>query len=154
MTRHRIALIAHDGKKDEMIRLVDSRRAWFSTASLVATATTGTLIAETLDLDVDYVASGPLGGDLQIGAQVAAGLIDMVVFLRDPLTAHPHDPDIQALMKVCDVYHIPLATNTASARLCLDALHQRTTAPEPTATHGGTSLVVNCARRASAIAGS
>lgn len=110
-----------------MLALVDSRPAAFRHARLVATATTGTLISEMLDLEVECVASGPLGGDLQIGARVATGLIDMVVFLRDPLTAHPHDPDIQALMKVCDVYRIPLATNVASARLCLDALEHANT---------------------------
>ncbi len=121
MTSPRIALIAHDGTKDEMLDLVESRRHALASARLVATDTTGGLISDRHGLEIERVASGPLGGDLQIGAQVAAGEIDMVVFLRDPLTAHPHDPDIQALMKVCDVYRVPLATNVTAAVLCLDA---------------------------------
>lgn len=91
---------------------------------IVATETTGTFVADRFGLVVERVASGPFGGDLQIGALVAAGDVGLVVFLRDPLTAHPHDPDIQALMKVCDVYRVPLATNVATARLCLEALQR------------------------------
>lgn len=117
----RLALIAHDAKKDEMVDLVASQLAVVGAAPIVATETTGQIVAGRFGLEVERVASGPFGGDLQIGALVAAGEVELVVFLRDPLTAHPHDPDIQALMKVCDVYRVPLATNAATARLCLDA---------------------------------
>jgi len=94
--------------------------------AIVATETTGRLIAERFGLDVELVRSGPMGGDLQIGARVAAGEIKLVVFLRDPLAAHPHEPDIQALMKVCDVHRVPLATNIATAQLCFRALTAHT----------------------------
>jgi methylglyoxal synthase len=80
------------------------------------------LIEEEFALRVQLAASGPHGGDLQIGALVANGVIDLVVFLRDPLAAHAHEPDIQALMKVCDVYRVPLATNATTATLCLESL--------------------------------
>jgi methylglyoxal synthase len=118
-----LALIAHDGKKDEMVELVRSCLGAVGAERLVATDTTGRVIEEHFPFEVERLASGPHGGDLQIGARVASGDVKMVIFLRDPLTAHPHDPDIQALMKVCDVYHVPLATNSATARLCLLALH-------------------------------
>ncbi len=120
--RNRIALVAHDGAKDAMVGLVDRHLPLLRTSRLVATATTGGMLVDRFDLDVHRLMSGPLGGDLQIGALVAEGSLDLVVFLRDPLTAHPHDPDIQALMKVCDVHDVPLATNPATAELCLGAL--------------------------------
>jgi methylglyoxal synthase len=119
-----IALIAHDGTKDDMLRVATDTAPLLRRSRLVATASTGALLAERLGLDVACVRSGPLGGDLQIGAMVAERRIGLVVFLRDPLTAHPHDPDIHALMKVCDVHGVPLATNAASARLCLAALER------------------------------
>jgi methylglyoxal synthase len=117
-----IALIAHDGTKDEMIELAEEFRDQLEEATVVATATTGGVLNTELELNVRCVLSGPLGGDLQIGSMVAGGFVKLVVFLRDPLTAHPHDPDVQALMKVCDVQRVPLATNVATARLCLAAL--------------------------------
>jgi methylglyoxal synthase len=123
-TLRAIALIAHDAQKDEMLRLVAESREALEAESLIATATTGRAVGEHAALRVDCVASGPLGGDLQIGARVAAGDVKLVIFLRDPLAAHAHEPDIQALMKVCDIHHIPLATNRATARLCLEALHR------------------------------
>lgn len=119
---HRIALVAHDGAKAAMLDLVERHEDVLRTSRLVATATTGGLLNEHFDLRVHCLMSGPLGGDLQIGALVAEEQLDLVVFLRDPLTAHPHDPDIQALMKVCDVHDTPLATNPATAELCLGAL--------------------------------
>lgn len=119
----RIALIAHDAKKEEMAGLVASELDALIGEPIVATEATGMLVAERFGLPVERVASGPFGGDLQIGALVAAGGVRLVIFLRDPLTAHPHDPDIQALMKVCDVYRVPLATNVETARLCLASLH-------------------------------
>lgn len=118
----RIALVAHDGRKHEMLLLLESCGSELHDQPIVATETTGRLIAERFGLDVETVASGPMGGDLQIGARVAAGEVAMVVFLRDPLAAHPHEPDIQALMKVCDVHRVPLATNLATALLCARAL--------------------------------
>ena len=124
MTRrspHRIALVAHDGAKTAMLELVERHLETLRRSRLVATATTGGLLNEHFDLNVHCLMSGPLGGDLQIGALVAEEQLDLVVFLRDPLTAHPHDPDIQALMKVCDVHNIPLATNPATAELCVAA---------------------------------
>lgn len=117
-----VALIAHDAKKEEMVELVASELDRLRAERIIATETTGAFVADRFGLAVERVASGPFGGDLQIGALVAAGEVRLVVFLRDPLTAHPHDPDIQALMKVCDVYRVPLATNAATARLCLEAL--------------------------------
>ena len=117
-----VALIAHDGKKDELRALVADQLSVLRRVQLIATDTTGRLVEEEFALRVERAASGPAGGDLQIGALVANGVIDLVVFLRDPLAAHPHEPDIQALMKVCDVYRVPLATNATTATLCLEGL--------------------------------
>jgi methylglyoxal synthase len=89
---------------------------------VVATLTTGTLLREAVGVHVDTVVSGPQGGDLQIGARIVDGFVDAVIFFRDPLTAHPHDPDIQAVLKVCDVHDVPLATNPASADLLIRGL--------------------------------
>lgn len=122
MPHRKIALIAHDAKKQTMLDLVGTARQALSDEHLVATGTTGSLIAGKYQLDIQCMASGPKGGDLQIGAMVAAGQIKLVIFLRDPLSAHPHEPDVQALLKVCDVHNIPLATNRATAILCLEAL--------------------------------
>jgi methylglyoxal synthase len=105
-----------------MRALVSERLPLLREARLIATDTTGLLIEEDFGLETCRAASGPHGGDLQIGALVARGGVDLVVFLRDPLAAHPHESDIQALMKICDVYRVPLATNVATAALCLDAL--------------------------------
>ena len=91
---------------------------------LVATQTTGTLIAARTGLTVKTMLSGPMGGDLQIGALIATDDVKAVLFLRDPLTAHPHEPDIAALLKVCDIHNVPLATNLATAELLLDFLAQ------------------------------
>jgi methylglyoxal synthase len=117
----RIALIAHDGKKQDMLDLVRCYLDLLVECEVVATGTTGALVGEEFGIAVERVASGPLGGDLQVGARVVSGEIDLVIFLRDPLAAHPHEPDIQALMKICDVHDVPLATNMATAALCLNA---------------------------------
>ena len=117
-----IALIAHDGAKDEMVALAQEFKGQLEDERVVATATTGDIVRHELGLEVRCVLSAALGGDLQIGSMIAGGFVKLVVFLRDPLTAHPHDPDIQAIMKVCDVQRVPLATNVATARLCLAAL--------------------------------
>lgn len=112
----RIALIAHDSKKLNMIKFVQEFRGAFEGHELFATGTTGKLIQEHTGLHVHCFQSGPLGGDQQIGAKVAVGEIDAVVFLRDPLQAMPHEPDISALLRLCDVRDIPVATNLGSAR--------------------------------------
>ncbi|MDI3256828.1 MAG: methylglyoxal synthase [Kyrpidia sp.] len=118
----RVALIAHDEKKTDMVALVRRHVDAFRHAAVVATGTTGRLVQEHTGLPVIRVQSGPYGGDQQIGAQVAAGELDAVIFLRDPLTAQPHEPDITALLRVCDVHNVPLATNVATAELLLRSL--------------------------------
>ncbi|RQS76083.1 methylglyoxal synthase [Burkholderia sp. Bp8963] len=120
-----IALIAHDAKKDEIVALAGEYRATLARCRLVATGTTGGRIAAAHGLEVERKLSGPLGGDLQIGAELAEGRVDIVVFLRDPMTAQPHDPDITALVRACDVHNVPCATNVATARMLLDDLMRK-----------------------------
>ncbi|MDD3192084.1 MAG: methylglyoxal synthase [Bacilli bacterium] len=115
----KIALIAHDKKKDEMITFALTNATYLQEHELFATGTTGRLINEKTNLHVTCFKSGPLGGDQEIGARVATGLIDLVIFFRDPLTAQPHEPDISALLRLCDVYEIPLATNISTANMIL-----------------------------------
>ncbi|MDD4212681.1 MAG: methylglyoxal synthase [Bacilli bacterium] len=115
----RIALIAHDKKKDEMIRFAKEFESYLGIHDLFATGTTGKLINESTKLKVHCYKSGPLGGDQEIGAQVANGNLDLVVFFRDPLTSQPHEPDISALLRLCDVYEIPLATNISTAKMII-----------------------------------
>ena len=117
-----VALIAHDDKKDDMLALVREWREILSHETLLATNTTGSVIERETGLPVTKMLSGPLGGDLQIGAMIATEQVKAVIFLRDPLTAHPHEPDITALMKVCDTHNVALATNLATAELILSAL--------------------------------
>ncbi|WP_346354451.1 methylglyoxal synthase [Azotosporobacter soli] len=117
-----IALIAHDRKKDLMLDFVKTHAAILSRHNLIATATTGRIIKEHTDLAVTAYLSGPLGGDQQIGAQIATGQVQLVIFLRDPLTAQPHEPDITALLRVCDVHDVPVATNAACGHLLLSTL--------------------------------
>lgn len=114
-----IALIAHDQKKEEMLDFVGAHLDILKNFHLVATRTTGTLINEKYDLNVETMMSGPLGGDQQIGAMVATEKISYVIFLRDPLNAQPHEPDINALLRICDVHSIPLATNRKSAEILI-----------------------------------
>lgn len=116
----KIAVIAHDGKKADMVSFVMKRLDFFKkdSVSLVGTGTTGTMI-QNAGLEVDLVASGPMGGDAQIGAMVTEGKIDCVLFFRDPLDKHPHDVDISMLMRLCDVHTIPLATNYKSAHILI-----------------------------------
>jgi methylglyoxal synthase len=118
----RIALIAHDKKKDDMIALATAYRDFLLTCTLVATGTTGGRLIDEVGLDVVRMHSGPVGGDLQIGARLVDGEIDCVIFLRDPMTPQPHEPDINALVRACDVHNVPCATNVASARLVLSQL--------------------------------
>lgn len=119
----RLAIIAHDGKKPEMVRFLMNHKDIFSRRSidLVATGTTGQH-AINAGLEVECVESGPLGGDAQIAAQVTENRIDMVFFFRDPLGKHAHEPDIIMLMRICDVKNIPLATNPATAERLLLSL--------------------------------
>jgi len=123
----RVALIAHDQKKDDIVDFCCRYRSFLARMELVATGTTGKRISEATGLIIQPMLSGPLGGDQQIGAEVAAGRVDAVIFLRDPLTAQPHEPDITALLRVCDVHNVPLATNLATAEMVLYSLgeHQR-----------------------------
>ena len=119
-----IALIAHDKKKDDMVRFTEAYKYSLKKHKLYATGTTGLRISENTGLAVHRFQSGPLGGDQQIGALVAENEMDMVIFFRDPLTAQPHEPDISALMRLCDVYSIPLATNMGTAEIFIHALER------------------------------
>lgn len=118
----RIAIIAHDGKKAEMVRFLMRHLDIFMMpeVEVMATGTTGRH-AEDAGIKVQKLLSGPRGGDAQIAARVAEGLVDLVFFFRDPLDKHPHEPDISMLMRICDVHNVPLATNPASAELLLCA---------------------------------
>ena len=120
----KIALIAHDRKKDDLIQFVTAYQPILSEHTLYATGTTGRRIMEETDLEVIRFRSGPLGGDQQIGAMIAQDEMDMIIFFRDPLTAQPHEPDVSALMRLCDVYHVPLATNMGTAEVLLKGLEQ------------------------------
>jgi methylglyoxal synthase len=113
--RKTLALIAHDGKKADMVAFAMSQKTVLERYALVATSTTGTLLEGKVGLDVDRMLSGPLGGDAQIAAMVAEGRIAAVFFFVDPLGKHPHDPDIQTLLRICNAHNIPLATNPATA---------------------------------------
>jgi len=117
-----IALIAHDQKKSDIVMLAREFAAFLRGCHLVATGTTGGRIHDEVGLEVERLLSGPLGGDLQIGARLAVGQVDAVIFLRDPMTPQPHEPDINALVRACDVHDVPCATNLASARLLLREL--------------------------------
>jgi methylglyoxal synthase len=116
-----IALIAHDGKKADMLAFAIQNRDALTRFQLVATGTTGKLIEDKVGLEVERVLSGPLGGDVQIAARVVTGDIHAVMFFVDPLDKHPHDPDIQTLMRACNVHNVPMATNAASANFILSA---------------------------------
>lgn len=110
-----IALIAHDGKKKEMLEWCDWNKELLAKHFLCGTGTTATMITARTGLPVRAYNSGPLGGDQQIGAKIVEGKIDLVVFFADPLSAQPHDPDVKALMRIAEVYDIPIATNRATA---------------------------------------
>lgn len=116
-----IALIAHDGKKADMVAFAIQNRETLSHFMLVGTGTTGKLVEDKVGLPVERVLSGPLGGDAQIAARVVTGDIHAVFFFVDPLDRHPHDPDIQTLMRACNVHNVPLATNVATANFILSA---------------------------------
>ncbi|CAH1218319.1 Methylglyoxal synthase [Paenibacillus plantiphilus] len=119
-----IAFIAHDRKKEEMVNFVLAYEAVFEGHTLYSTGTTGARIMEQTDLQIHRFMSGPLGGDQQIGALVAENEMDLIIFLRDPLMAQPHEPDIIALLRLCDVQGIPVATNIATGELLVKALQR------------------------------
>lgn len=116
-----IALIAHDGKKPELVSFFLKNKDLFQNSKIYATATTGSHLVD-MGIEVNTVLSGPLGGDAQIASVMVEGGIDLIFFFRDPLGKHPHEPDVQMLMRLCDVHNIPLATNPAAAELMLRAL--------------------------------
>lgn len=118
----KIALIAHDKKKNDIIELAKKYKDVLANHVLYATGTTGTLIMGETGLSIHRMKSGPLGGDQQIGAMLANGELNLIIFLRDPLTAQPHEPDVSALLRLCDVQSIPLATNVSSAIIMLEAI--------------------------------
>ena len=122
----KIALIAHDKKKEEIIELAKQYKDVLANYELYATGTTGTLIMGETSLPIHRMKSGPLGGDQQIGAMLANGELGLIIFLRDPLTAQPHEPDVSALLRLCDVQKIPLATNASSATIMLESLKNKT----------------------------
>ena len=118
----KLALIAHDKKKDSIVEFTKRYKSVLGELELIATGTTGQIIMEATNLNVRRYKSGPLGGDQQIGALIPEGEIDMIIFFRDPLTSQPHEPDINALLRLCDVYEIPLATNAATAKMLIEGI--------------------------------
>ena len=117
-----IALVAHDAKKDEIVNFTIAYEPLFAPHQLYATGTTGKRIAEVTGLNIHRFQSGPLGGDQQIGALIAENRLDLLIFLRDPLMAQPHEPDIIALLRLCDVHQVPVATNLATAEMLIRGL--------------------------------
>jgi methylglyoxal synthase len=118
----KIALISHDSKKNDLVRFVTAYKDIIGAHQLYATGTTGLRIQNEVGLEIHCFKSGPLGGDQQIGAKIAENEIDLVIFFRDPLTAQPHEPDVTALVRLCDVYAVPLATNMGTAEMLVRGL--------------------------------
>lgn len=119
-----IALIAHDHKKDDLVAFTVAYKAIFEEHNLFATGTTGLRIMEATGLSIERFKSGPLGGDQEIGSLIAKNQMDIIFFFRDPLTAQPHEPDVTALVRLCDVYSIPLATNMGTAEMLIRGLKE------------------------------
>jgi methylglyoxal synthase len=120
----KIALIAHDNKKADLVQFATAYKRTLEQHELFATGTTGLRIMEATGLPVTRFQSGPLGGDQEIGALIAKKEMDTVIFFRDPLTAQPHEPDVTALVRLCDVYNIPLATNMGTAEILIHGLER------------------------------
>lgn len=119
-----IALIAHDKKKDDLVSFTVAYKNLFKHHNLFATGTTGLRIMEATGLEIQRFQSGPLGGDQEIGARIANNMMDAIFFFRDPLTAQPHEPDVTALVRLCDVYSIPLATNMGTAEILIRGIER------------------------------
>ena len=119
-----IALIAHDKKKDDLVRFVLAYSSIFAEHTLFATGTTGLRIMEATGLEIERFQSGPLGGDQEIGAMIAKNKMDIIFFFRDPLTPQPHEPDVSALIRLCDVYSVPLATNMGTGEVLIKGLER------------------------------
>jgi methylglyoxal synthase len=134
-SRKRIALIAHDNRKPDLLEWARFNRQTLASHELYATGTTGALLADELDLGVNRFLSGPLGGDQQVGAAIAEGRVDFVIFFWDPLEPHPHDVDVKALLRIAVVYNVPIACNRATADFVLSsplmAAEYRRTAARP-----------------------
>ncbi len=120
-----VALIAHDKKKLDLAMFASQNAALLRRFPLIATGTTGRILTEKTGLEVERVQSGPLGGDLEVGARIAQDKVLAVIFFRDPLTAQPHEPDVSALLRICDVHQVPLATNLATAEAIMGWLEER-----------------------------
>lgn len=138
--RKTLALVAHDSKKDALVQLVKSHKGELAEVDLLATRGTGQLTQERTGLPVRLLQSGPLGGDQQIGALIASGGVNAVIFLRDPLTAHPQEPDVSALLRICDVHNVPLATNLATAEAVLHLMAEH---PQALGRHQLAAHIVN-----------